>query len=123
MDSPVKRNVTMPDKSQTPDHPANRSATDCSGSREWERWRDAGELFGRVKMGLGFGDVSLCENTDNLRGFSIQWWFNARGKRWSQKWCFDDRDIEMRGGPERMANDLVEMFKENARSKVGADFE
>lgn len=97
----------------------NTEKPDRSASRKWERWRDAGEIFGRVKLGIGFGDLCLYESPGNHDAFSIQWWFHAAGNRYSQKICFNVIDIDRRGGIVNFSKYIVDTFKNDARGYVG----
>lgn len=94
-------------------------ATNCSDAQDWDRWRNAGELWGRVRKGLGFGDVALYQDDSGLGSFRIQWWFNAKGERYSAAYTVTDEALSQTLSIELIADDIIRRWKHDARAKLG----
>ena len=89
----------------------------CSDAQEFERWRNAGELFGRVKKGLGFGDVALYEDDSGLGDFRLQWWFNAKGQRYSAAYTVLDEELASVMSIDLIAANIVSKWKRESKEK------
>ena len=88
-------------------------------AQKWERWRNAGELLGRVREGLGFGDAALYQDQSDLRSFRIQWWFNAKGQRHSAAYTVNADELLETLSIEMVADDIIRRWKNAARAKLG----
>jgi hypothetical protein len=91
----------------------------CSDAQEWERWRNAGELLGRIRKGLGFGDAALYQDESGLGSFRIQWWFNVKGERYSAAYIVTDEELSQAFSIELTADSIIERWKNDAREKLG----
>ena len=83
----------------------------CSDAQEWQRWRNAGELFGRVKTGLGFGELALYDDGEFFAGFTLQWSFKAKGQRYVRTHSVTVHDLVVCVSLEAYANHIVVLMK------------
>jgi hypothetical protein len=75
------------------DEPAT-SQQSVSDSVEWEQWRKAGELCGRIQNGMKFGYVTLCRNRSADRCFIVKWRFNAANAQYSSEHMLDPLELD-----------------------------
>lgn len=77
----------------------NSGSSDC-----YAAYRVAGEMFGRLKTALGFGDLVMYEKD---RTIIFQWEFSAKQKRYCSSFSIDFLEIAVRkewaGYPEEIA--------------------
>jgi len=94
---------------------------ESSDVQEWEHWRNAGELLGRVRKGLGFGYVALDQDDSSFGLFRIQWSFNANGQRYSADYAFTDLDLSKFASIAIVAQSVVKQWKRDAREKLAGN--
>ena len=93
----------------------------CSDAQEWERWRNAGELLGRVRKSIGFGRVSLEQDDSGVGEFVLLWSITASGKRYAATWTFNSEELSSVISIDLIAQRIVDDWRNDARNKIGRD--
>jgi ribosome-associated toxin RatA of RatAB toxin-antitoxin module len=85
---------------------------------EFEHYRAAGELFGRLRARLGFGHLSMHSNEECLITFS--WRFNAKGQRYAVDYCFTFEELADQSEEYfiKLAEHVVDQWKSQAKEAM-----
>jgi hypothetical protein len=90
--------------------------------QELELWRNAGELYGRIKKRLGFGSCSLSDDFGPMPGgFVFNWSFNHRGERYERNFFIGNVELVTCFSLEAMANAVGDRLKNEARHYIGVE--
>lgn len=85
---------------------------------EFEHYRTAGELFGRLRAHLGFGHLSMHLNECSVK---FSWRFNAKEKRYAfdVSFTFEELATQTEGYFAKLAEDIADRWKSESRAASG----
>jgi hypothetical protein len=75
---------------------------------DWVDYRVAGEVFGRLNLGLGFGDLSMVQEQTRI---TYSWMFKAGKRRYCCEEMVSLRRLSLDPSIERFVEILVDKWK------------
>ena len=89
-------------------------------SDELDFYRLAGEIFGRLKRDLGFGELSMSSHQS---GIHYAWTFNAKKRRYAVTRVIARDELTLTRYPGMLAESIVAEWKSDARRKLDTESE